>query len=493
MSRRTVIVYLLLGAAMGGILAWQAIDHRRSVEEARSALRDRAGDITSTVGVVIRSQRRMGGIVSQSRLESALKELVKSEELKGVALFNVAGEVVASAGEPIDFRAIDLRTGERWDKQQLMRTDLVDLGAAVPDEREGAPPTIVWELPSPPSGRGRGEGLGAPSERRRFREERPLATNETGSAHSLQLAETRPRFPPPFWRHREEEFQSLVEKQGLHGFVIVMSTAAVESTRRQDLSRRALFASMALLSCLGLGLAWRNLEKSSDLRLRLVRTSQLNTHLKEMNLAAAGLAHETRNPLNIIRGLAQMISKEPGAAPEVRAKSQEIAGEVDRVTAQLNEFLHYSRPREVRRTSVGLNAVISDVVRALQSDLEDKEIDLQRHEESFTVEADEQMLRQVFFNLLINAIQAAPQGGKIRVITGQDRHGIYFEICDNGPGVPAEHRLEIFRPYFTTTQNGTGLGLAVVNQIVLAHGWEIECKENPSRGAIFRVSGLNPA
>jgi hypothetical protein len=97
-----------------------------------------------------------------------------------------------------------------------------------------------------------------------------------------------------------------------------------------------------------LGLAWRNLTKSSDLQLRLVRASELNSHLKEMNLAAAGLAHETRNPLNIIRGLAQMISKQPTPRPKSAKKSRAIVDETDKVTAQLNEFINYSRPREVR-------------------------------------------------------------------------------------------------------------------------------------------------
>src|SRR5207244_9576622 len=97
------------------------------------------------------------------------------------------------------------------------------------------------------------------------------------------------------------------------------------------------------VSAIGLGSAWRNLAKSSELQMRLVRASELNTHLKEMNLAAAGLAHETRNPLNIIRGLAQMISKQKDAPPEVRERSRGILDEADRVTAQLNEFINYSQ------------------------------------------------------------------------------------------------------------------------------------------------------
>ena len=219
----------------------------------------------------------------------------------------------------------------------------------------------------------------------------------------------------------------------------------------------------------------------------LLRASQLNTHLREMDVAAAGLAHETRNPLNIVRGLAQMISQEPIASEEIKNKSLQITNEVDRVTAQLNEFINYSRPREVRRAPVALSAVVGDVVRALQSDIEDKAIPLKTEGESFTVDADEQMLRQVLFNLLINSVQAVGPKGEIQIVSGKSGPTeAQIEVRDNGPGVPPEHRTDIFKPYFTTNPKGTGLGLAIVQQIVLAHRWDIEYAANRSKGAVFR-------
>src|SRR5207302_11240870 len=136
---------------------------------------------------------------------------------------------------------------------------------------------------------------------------------------------------------------------------------------------------------------------------------------REMNLAAAGLAHETRNPLNIIRGLAQMLSKQPDAATEIGDKSREIINEADKVAAQLNEFINYSRPREVRRSTLALSSVVNDVVRALNFDVEEKKINLEVKGEQLNIEADEQLLRQALFNLLLNAIQAADGDGKIEV------------------------------------------------------------------------------
>ncbi|HVV71685.1 MAG TPA: ATP-binding protein, partial [Verrucomicrobiae bacterium] len=225
-----------------------------------------------------------------------------------------------------------------------------------------------------------------------------------------------------------------------------------------------------------------------------IRASELNSHLKEMNLAAAGLAHETRNPLNIIRGLAQMISKQPETAPEVREKSREIINEADKVAAQLNEFINYSRPREVRRAALPLATVIQEVVRTLNYDLEEKKIRLQVGGEPVVIEADEQLLRQTLFNLLLNAVQAVPAGGEIQVAAKrQNALEASLEVRDNGPGVAPERRTEIFKPYFTTQEKGTGLGLAVVQQIVLAHGWEIQCLPNEPKGAVFRITHLKVA
>ena len=97
----------------------------------------------------------------------------------------------------------------------------------------------------------------------------------------------------------------------------------------------------------------------------------------------------------------------------------------------------------------------------------------------------------MLFNLLLNAAQAAGMNGHIQIVTRKaGPAGGVLEIRDDGPGVPPENRQEIFKPYFTTNQKGTGLGLAVVQQIVLAHGWEIVCLPNEPKGAVFRISHL---
>jgi signal transduction histidine kinase len=289
----------------------------------------------------------------------------------------------------------------------------------------------------------------------------------------------------------EKEFNSLIETKGLHGLAIVLPTDSLQNARIQDLWLRIIISGFGAIAVIGFGFAWRALLKSSEYQMRLVRASELNSHLREMNVAAAGLAHETRNPLNIIRGLAQIVSRIPDVDAEIRKKSIEITEEVDRVTVQLNEFINYSKPREVRRAPVPVGVVMADVVRALNSDLEDKAITLEISDENLIINADQQLLRQALFNLVMNAIQAVAKNGKIQIVGRKiDAGEGCVEVRDDGPGIAASQTKEIFKPYFTTRDNGTGLGLAVVKQIVLAHGWEIECLPNNNKGAVFRVSRL---
>ena len=496
LRRRSVLIYGLLLAAWMLILGWQVTEHFRVQRAARAALILRAKDITTTLGIVLRSQRRFGGVVSKERLESALTDLVRPGELSGIALLNAAGDVVASAGAHPDFQAkiID-GSSERWDEQTVTLMNLVDLGATVTHDIERTNPPVILS---------REDFFRSADPNRAATGYPPRAVTESLSSENLTnaIGGTSATNSTPAWPRRrgrprgmsEEEYQAMLQKQGVHSFLIVMSTQSVRAANNQYLWLRSIIAALATVSVVGFGLAWRNLGTTSDLQIRLVRTSELNTHLKEMNLAAAGLAHETRNPLNIIRGMAQMISKLADAPAEIRDKSRAIVDETDKVTAQLNEFINYSRPREVRRTVLALSSAVNEVVHALSYDLEEKKVQLEVKGDPLFIEADEQLLRQTLFNLLLNAIQAIDVGGSIQVVAEKrDASEAVLEIRDDGPGVPLEHRQEIFKPYFTMQEKGSGLGLAVVQQIVLAHGWEIECLSNQPKGAIFRLTHLKLA
>jgi signal transduction histidine kinase len=514
LSRRTTAIYGFLLVFWLVVLGWQVEEHIRIKETAKTELRGRAGVYANFLSATIRGQRFRGAVI-QDRLEPVLNllvngrtnEFVRPSELIAVVLLNSAGDPVVSVGETNLVPPVVMQQGgEYWGPKVVTFVNPVP-GVSLADGETNNSIIVLpgrhdltnemrgrdFPHPEPP---GPASTNGEPTNR--FNESHgpehggmgpPPPPPDEGGAPRTEGRRGRGRPPWMNWMN-EEDFRKLLAKRELHGLVLAMSTEKYRTVSLDDLYLRFVIVFFAGISAAGFGLAWRTVARTSELQIRLVRASELNTHLREMNLAAAGLAHETRNPLNIIRGMAQMLSRQPDAPPEIKEKSNAIVNETDKVTAQLNEFINYSRPREIRRAALPLHSAVQEVVRALNFDMEEKKVTLEIKGEPVTIEADEQLFRQMLFNLLLNAVQALETGGKIQVVTGRKAAEAFLEVRDDGPGVPSDRRKEIFKPYFTTHQKGTGLGLAVVQQIVLAHGWEIECLANEPRGAVFRITHL---
>jgi len=506
---------LLLGVWLL-VVGWQVEEHKSVVETAKADLGSRSSEIANTVSAVIRAQS-FRGIAVQDRLEPVLKLLVssrtnallKSSELLSVTLLNASSDPVISIPNTnylanTNYFSRDwLASSEYWSSNYVAFVLPVEGATILPSparDSTNGNPRGPWDFQR---GGLRPDGGFPPGGNGFSPTNFPPPTNgEMGPPPNQGFrppdgGERPPRdFSRPGWLRwmPEADFKTLIATHELHGLVLQMSTDKFRATCTHDLWLRFVIGFFAGISVLGAGMAWRNIGKTAELQIRLVRASELNSHLKELNLAAAGLAHETRNPLNIIRGQALMISRLPETAADVREKSKTIVDETDKVTAQLTEFINYSRPREVRRTRVPLAAAANEIVRTLGHDIGEKKLRVEVTGDPLAIEADEQLLRQVLFNLLLNAIQAAGENGSIQVaVRRAGATDAALEVRDDGPGVPPEHRAEIFKPYFTTHQKGTGLGLAVVQQIVLAHGWEINCLGNEPHGAVFRVTHLKIA
>jgi len=477
---RSWAVYGMLAGIWGALLGWQVAEHIRVSKQLHNKLTDEAHYKADYCAKLVRSRRFAGGVINKERLESGLNNLV-DVDVKAVEVLNDANHVVAAAGET----NFDLPPDNEFEHAAYWGGNLaflkypIDLGTNLGTNMTAELVISREEFRSMDSNR-----LAAASNN--------PATLSVVFTNSSTTNGPRPRFDlareRPYWM-TADQYKALLEKGTAHTFVVVMSAQPVLEGEKSDLWVRIMIGLLGTVGVAGFAVAWRSLVQTSELQLRLVRASEQNLHLKELSLAAAGLAHETRNPLNIIRGLAQLVAKQEGIPPEIAAKSREIINETDRVTAQLNEFINYSRPREVRRAATDLGAVASEVARALNYDIEEKKIKLEVLVESVVIEADEQLLRQALFNLVLNSIQAVAVQGVIRLrASRRSNEEAFIEISDNGPGVPPEHRSEIFKPYFTTHTEGTGLGLSVVQQIVLAHGWEIQCLANEPSGALFRIS-----
>jgi len=299
-----------------------------------------------------------------------------------------------------------------------------------------------------------------------------------------------PLFRRPPWIG-DSRWDELRQTRSAHWFVLTLSNGAYRAQVAQDWWIRALILMIGLLAVGAIIMAWRATDRSSRLHLRLLRATDLNEYLQEISIAAAGLVHETKNPLNVVRGIAHMLARDETASDAIRSNAVQITEEVDRIAGRLNQFIDYSRPLEVKLAPVELKPLIEDVRRILESECEDRGIAVSVQGPGISVDADSGLLRQVIFNLLLNAIQAVGEHGKIRLstVTGPNKRG-GFEVLDDGPGVPEAMREEIFKPYFTASGSGSGLGLAVVRQIVLAHQWDIACAAGPMDGARFAVSGM---
>jgi two-component system, NtrC family, sensor histidine kinase HydH len=224
--------------------------------------------------------------------------------------------------------------------------------------------------------------------------------------------------------------------------------------------------------------------------------------LAALGQLSAGLAHEIRNPLAVIKGSAEILKQKLGSGDEMaRELSDYIYTEVNRVSALVSRFLDFARP-----TSLDLHpGVLSDVVekslKAVADQGADKRVRIVREYAPDTprVELDEDLCEQVFTNLVLNACEAmGDDGGDLKVrIFGEstEREELAVaEIEDSGPGVPAAMREQVFNPFVSTKKTGVGLGLAIVSKIVDAHGGKVTLSSSASssetgkQGARFRVT-----
>lgn len=223
----------------------------------------------------------------------------------------------------------------------------------------------------------------------------------------------------------------------------------------------------------------------------LERERQVAEKLAIVGTMTAGLAHEIRNPLNaallqlslLDRRIGKCKLENPGALKE---PLELVRTELTRLSGLLSDFLSFARPREYHRLPVALDVLLSQVVALQREAGAARDITLESEIESgLTVEGDQDALRQVFLNLLTNALDVARARVKIEALR-EEGHAL-ITIQDDGPGISEEVAKHLFEPFFTTKAQGTGLGLAIVHSIVLAHGGEVSLADGASGGACATV------
>ncbi|MBA4423239.1 MAG: hypothetical protein C0390_09100 [Syntrophus sp. (in: bacteria)] len=204
------------------------------------------------------------------------------------------------------------------------------------------------------------------------------------------------------------------------------------------------------------------------------------------------LAHEIRNPLGSIKGAAQVLRSEAESA-EQRNLLDVITEEVDRLNRVVTQFLDYARPYLPNLQPKSINAVIEKALTVVEANSISGRIDIQweLHPHLPPVPMDQEQIHQVILNIVINAIEAMPDGGTLTVrtfrIDSDTGDAVGISIRDTGQGIRRETLKQIFTPFFTTKERGVGLGLAVCQRIIRNHGGRIRVKSIPGKGTIFYI------
>jgi signal transduction histidine kinase len=237
--------------------------------------------------------------------------------------------------------------------------------------------------------------------------------------------------------------------------------------------------------------ALQSVRNATDRR-ELQRRAQRAEKLAAVGTLAAGLSHEIKNPLNAaalqLTVLERRLKRIPNLPPDTFEPLGLGQSEIKRLASFLDEFLQFARPRELARTTIDLARLIREVVDFLQPQASTSQLVLDVETTPLPpLPADEPKLRQALVNLVLNAIQATPAGGTVRVVTDREDDDLCICVDDSGPGVPAAVRNRIFEPFFTTKDAGTGLGLPLVHAIVQQHGGTIALETSPQGGARFHL------
>jgi signal transduction histidine kinase len=210
--------------------------------------------------------------------------------------------------------------------------------------------------------------------------------------------------------------------------------------------------------------------------------------LSSLGRIAAGMAHEIKNPLAAIKGMTQAIDKNIND-PEFLADLQRVVPkEIDRLDGLVDGMIQLGKPPRLIMAPVRLNELIEHDLKLFEHRCRAHQVTIVKELGQLPeINADPQQLTQVITNLILNAIQAMPNGGKLKLSTSATADAVVLEIADTGRGIPAEKLKDIFEPFFTTREEGLGLGLAITYQIIKSHKGEITVESQPGEGTTFQI------
>jgi hypothetical protein len=212
-------------------------------------------------------------------------------------------------------------------------------------------------------------------------------------------------------------------------------------------------------------------------------------HLATLGELAAGLAHEIRNPLAGIAGVIEIISRDLPVTSPARGMVKDVRLEINQINRILTDLLEIARPHPPMMMRSNLNTTVEHAVMLARQQVLSQpiKIELKQAPELGEVEHDSDQIHQVLLNLLLNAVQAIESAGTVRVAIGSQDGCACVTVSDTGRGIPEQQLAQIFRPFYTTRGNGTGLGLSLTRRIIEEHHGRINVSSVVGKGSSFEV------
>jgi signal transduction histidine kinase len=279
----------------------------------------------------------------------------------------------------------------------------------------------------------------------------------------------------------------LTSKGNLIGMINLSQKLPPETYTREDVEWLSTLANQSAVALENRRLS-EALKKSKSHMQRADRLASLGT-------LTAALAHEIRNPLVAVKTFTQLLPERFDDEEFRNHFLRIVSGEVDRISTLINELLEFARPSDPKVEAEDVNTILDSIILLVSSGTKKKHIHIVKDFSTNLPPAliDREQIKQVFLNLLINAIDATEENGKIIIktrphIKSNQESYIQIEFTDTGCGIPAEYLESIFNPFFTTKHKGSGLGLSISNQIIQEHKGYIDVESQLNKGSSFYVN-----
>jgi len=283
--------------------------------------------------------------------------------------------------------------------------------------------------------------------------------------------------------HMDEPFVDIYNYVEIFLFLLIGGTTGILSQMERNQRERYEQALVRLDE------SHRKLKEQTEVLFQTEEQLRRADRLSALGELSAGMAHEIRNPLGSIRGAAEILKDDYGPDTPKHEFIEILLKETDRLNTIVQEFLSFARPKPPELKQGDINEIIESVLSLTAQPARAARVTVEKRLDR-TIgkrDLDAGLLKQAILNLVLNAIQAMPDGGTMTVASARNGSGLEIIVSDTGAGISPENRRKLFSPFFTTKQNGTGLVLAITFRIIQNHRGSIDVDSIPGKGTTFTV------